>query len=375
MFAPEDMLLVAGSPGPAPGGDRHPGGEPLTGVRGRPGDLRPGAPAAQRPAPGDPRGQAGRDELRFWDGDPPRRRAARSSRAAWRRSRPSPSRSAGRTPRSPRTRAGLTAALRDERPAPAGRDGPRRARPAAGRDGREGGLERDDADRAAPRRPRLRARGSRPGRVRLARPAADGDPRPQAGRARPPHRARRPTAAAPPRRRLQRARPRPARAPRPADRRAAPGVRDDDHARTTSTRPCAPPAPSWSVEAAAPTGAALVGPRSSRRAVAVTLAPRPDGADRRPAAGRRPRARASRRSCGWPGPRSTWDALVAERVPGRDRRLPAGRDRGRRAAGRGRPADRRPRSSGCARGELLAAFRTAPGGFPAAGLRVRVRRV
>ena len=73
--------------------------------------------------------------------------------------------------------------------------------------------------------------GPRPRRLRLARPAADGDPRPQAGRARPADGARRPAAAAAPRRRVQRARPGAARAPGAPDRRAAPGVRDDDDAR------------------------------------------------------------------------------------------------------------------------------------------------
>ena len=67
--------------------------------------------------------------------------------------------------------------------------------------------------------------------VRLARPAADGDPGPQAGRARPGDRPGRPPAAPAPRRRLLRARPGAAGAPRPADRGAAPGVRDDDDAR------------------------------------------------------------------------------------------------------------------------------------------------
>ena len=107
----------------------------------------------------------------------------------------------------------------------------RRARPAAGRDGRQGGLERLDARRAAPRRPGLRARWPRPGQLRLARPAADRDPGPQARRARRRDRARRPPAAAPARRRLLRARPGAALPPRPADRGPAPGVRDDHDAR------------------------------------------------------------------------------------------------------------------------------------------------
>ena len=92
--------------------------------------------------------------------------------------------------------------LRDQRPAAARRVGARRARPAARRDGREGGLERDDADRAAPRRPRVRDGRPAARLVRVARPAADRDPRVQARRARPPDGARRPAPAAAPRRRV-----------------------------------------------------------------------------------------------------------------------------------------------------------------------------
>ena len=113
----------------------------------------------------------------------------------------------------------------------------RRAGPPARRDGRKGGLERIDARRPAPRRPGVRARRPRPGGVRLARPAADGDPRVQAGRARRPDRAGRTSSAAPARRRLLGARPRPPIASRPPDRRAAPGLRDDDDPRRPRSGP------------------------------------------------------------------------------------------------------------------------------------------
>ena len=72
-------------------------------------------------------------------------------------------------------------------PAP-GEAVPRRARPPACRHGGEGGVERSDARRAAPGRPGLPTRRARPGHVRIAGAAADRDPRPQAGRARPPGR-------------------------------------------------------------------------------------------------------------------------------------------------------------------------------------------
>ena len=91
-------------------------------------------------------------------------------------------------------------------------------------------------DRAAPRRPRLRARWPRPRVLRLAWPAADRDPGPQAGRARRHHGTRRAPAAAPARRRLLRARPGPPLAPGPAHRRVAPGVRDDHDARRPRPR-------------------------------------------------------------------------------------------------------------------------------------------
>src|SRR4029077_5186838 len=67
-------------------------------------------------------------------------------------------------------------------------------------------------------------------RLRVARPAADGDPRLQARRDRPADRPGRPPAAPASRPRLLGAGPGTAIAPRPADRRAAPELRDDDDA-------------------------------------------------------------------------------------------------------------------------------------------------
>ena len=128
-------------------------------------------------------------------------------------------------------------ALRDQRPDAGRRDAARRPRPAADRYRRQGGLERLDGHRAASRRPRVRSRRPRSRRVRLARAAADRDPRLQARRAGPPDRARRPAAPAAAGRRLQRARSAPAGAPRAPHRRAAPGVRDDDDARRSRPGP------------------------------------------------------------------------------------------------------------------------------------------
>ena len=151
---------------------------------------------------------ASRDELRFWDGafldagGGDRRRAPAAARG--------PGRAAGGGPRRDRPGRGgrrpPDAPLRDQRAATPRGVAAGRARPAARRDGRQGGLERFDADRPAPRRPGLRARRPRPRVVRVARPAADRDPGPQAGRARRRDRARRAPAAAPARRRLLRAR-------------------------------------------------------------------------------------------------------------------------------------------------------------------------
>ena len=68
VFAPEEMLLIAGSPSLRRAADRPAGLVDLADVRRRPGDLRPGAPAAEQPAACDPEEGASRDELRFWDG-------------------------------------------------------------------------------------------------------------------------------------------------------------------------------------------------------------------------------------------------------------------------------------------------------------------
>ena len=106
----------------------------------------------------------------------------------------------------------------------------------------------------------------------------------------------------------------------------------------------------------------------------MTLAARPDGADRRLAARPPPASSASKRSFGWRARASTWDALVAERVPaatGACRLIAIESDALLVEADQPIVAQElRLRT-----GELLGAFRTAPGGFPATGLRVRVRRV
>ena len=214
LFAPEEMLLVIGSPSlrraaldllaaarfPAYADDLSTYGRTL---QQRNGLLRAIREETRRRATSCASGTATLLDAggRVVDGAPAAaRRARRAARRGPRRDRPG--RGRGRP---------ADAALRDQRAGRPGRDAARRPGPPAGRDGREGGLERLDAHRAAPRRPRLRPRRARPGRLRLARPAAHGHPRLQAGRARPADRARRPAAAAPPRRRLQRARPGPAR--------------------------------------------------------------------------------------------------------------------------------------------------------------------
>ena len=65
VFAPEDMLLIAGSPSLRRAVIDQLAVLRLAGLRGRPGDVWPDAPAAQQPAPGDPRGRrlAGRAPL------------------------------------------------------------------------------------------------------------------------------------------------------------------------------------------------------------------------------------------------------------------------------------------------------------------------
>jgi DNA replication and repair protein RecF len=83
---------------------------------------------------------------------------------------------------------------------------------------------------AASRRPRLRALWARPASFALG-PATHRHPGPQARRTRYPDGARRATAPAPPGRRVLGARPRTSIPPGPADRRVAAGVHHDDNAR------------------------------------------------------------------------------------------------------------------------------------------------
>ena len=234
LFAPEEMLLVAGSPSlrrealDRLAGQRSPAYVRELATYGRALQQRNGLLRAIREE------QATRAELRFWDqtvprvrvgrprGAPaaahaPRRTARRRARARSPPRRRRPSRSAWRTRRTRPQHPGESVAGRAGAP-PRG-------------DRREGGLERHDAHRAPPRRPRVRDGRPADGVVRLARAAADGDPRVQARGARPADGARRPAAAPAPRRRVQRARPGAPGPPRPADRGAAPGVRHDDDAR------------------------------------------------------------------------------------------------------------------------------------------------
>ena len=116
-------------------------------------------------------------------------------------------------------RSGLTLRYETNAPALPRRDAARRAgaaaraRPPRRRSGTARTLVGPHRDDLVVRAGRSRSRG-----VRVAGPAADGDPRLQAGRARPADRARWPAAAAPARRRLQRARPGASRPPRASDR-------------------------------------------------------------------------------------------------------------------------------------------------------------
>ena len=250
VFAPEEMLLVVGLAGPPAGGARpardasarRPTRRDLA-TYGRTLQQRNSLLRAIREE------QAGRDELRFWDasfldagGGDRRRAAARSSTT-----------SPGRSPRAHAEiapdeagAARLAIAYATNAPALPGespRDAlARRLAETADKEVWNGstlvGPHRDDLV-FEPRRPG-------PVGLRVARPAADRDPRLQARRARPPDRAGRPAAAPPPRRRVLRARSGPPLAPRPADRRPAPGVRDDDDARRP--RPGArPAATAWEV--------------------------------------------------------------------------------------------------------------------------------
>ena len=210
------------------------------------------------------------------------------------------------------------------------------ARPPPRRDRGEGGLERDDAGRPAPGRPVVRARRARPRRLRLARPAADGDPRLQARRAGSPDRARRTPAAPPARRRLLRAGPGAEVPPRQANRRAATGVRDHDDARRP--RPGAPG--DRDDVAGRPVRDRRVARRAGRRRRGIlgpagdgprergTAPARPDVPDRRPhPGGGRP-----------PGPRG--------RAPARARRGHVRRDRRRASSGCPRCVPRAARGGG-----------------------------
>ena len=322
MFAPEDMLLVAGSPGPAAGRDRHAGRQPLAGLGadlatyGRALQQRNGLLRAIREGEAAPRRAA------LLGRRPCSSPAAPSSRAVWQRSRRSPSRSAGRTPRSPRTRARLTLRYETNAPRATGRDVrdalARRLAETAEKEVWNG----DDARRPAPRRPRVRARRAatwpafasrgqqrtailalklaelelltaldgRPPLLLLDDVFSELDPERRA------HLVRR--------------------------------IAELPQAFVTTTTlddldpALRAAATSWAVEAG-PDGATLVGPRrpwparmTSRRAA--------DGADRRLAPGCGPRARPRRRASPGPGDRDLGCTRRRARA-GRDRRLPPGR--------------------------------------------------
>ena len=205
--------------------------------------------------------------------------------------------------------------------------------------------------------------------LRVAGPAADRDPRPQAGRARRHHGTRRSAAAAAARRRLLRARPGPPLAPGPAHRRVAPGVRDDDDARRPRSR-------------VAGHRDRLGGPhRARRRPVGGRAGEGPPMSAQR----RRPMVRIgdlipdAARGLGLEDElrlsraMATFEALVAERVP-----AAAGACRVVRLEGFTLDVEAdapivaqelRLRS-----GELLSAFAASPGGVGARELRVHVRR-
>ena len=160
--------------------------------------------------------------------------------------------------------------------------------------------------------------------------------------ARPAGRERRPAAAPPPRRRLQRARPGAPRPPGAADRGAAPGLRHDDDTRRPG------PGAAGDREGLARGGGRGRRPRACRPAVrdepavarcvgSATSSPRPRGRS------------GWRRSSGSPGPRPRSPRSSASGSPGRRRRATAPRQPGR-AHRRGRPPRRRPGGAAPVRG-------------------------
>ena len=270
---------------------------------------------------------AGRTELAYWDGvlvrerRPHPRLAPRRRSRRWRHRWPPP------TARSRPTSRSLTLRYVSNVDA-ARRRGPQRGpAPAPARDRRQGDLERRHAGGAPPRRHRLR--GGRPRPTRSSRHAGQQRTAILALKlaeldllseldGRPP--------AAAPRRRLQRARPGAARAPRAAHREPAPGHRDDDHGR----RPR--PGPGGGLEPLA--GGARRGspgaPRGARGGPASARpAPRADarGLGREAARGGGPRSAsasccrawppgsASTRSCEAARAMSAWRRVVEEHAP------------------------------------------------------------
>ncbi len=201
VFAPEEMLLIAGSPGlrraalDQLASATTPGHATTLAAYSRTLQQRNGLLRAIREE------TAGRDELRFWDGtflDAGARIVEDRLRLL--------ERLAG-----PLARAHAEIATDEAESATLGVRYSTNAPAATGETARDALARRlvetadkevwngCDADRSAPRRPGLRAGRPRPGRLCLARPAADRDPVVQAGRAGPADRARRPVAAPAPR--------------------------------------------------------------------------------------------------------------------------------------------------------------------------------
>ncbi len=195
----------------------------VAGLSRGPGDVRPGAPAAEQPPARDPRGDRGSRRAPVLGRDAPRVGRRRSLPSGCDCSTRLPTRWPAPMPRSPRRRPRTggwgcgtrptrrrSAPRRPAKRSPAGWSRPRR---------RRSGTARRSSVRIA-----TTSSSSWDGRdladLRLARPAAHRDPRLQARRARPAHRARRPPAAPAARRCVLGARPGAPGAPRPADRRA-----------------------------------------------------------------------------------------------------------------------------------------------------------